>query len=137
MSSNTTFSFQIVMDKHCVLLEESFSGLNTNAVHPIKARKIQDDFVHAVDMDWTKSTSPHTEVQQLLTLSNFLPKAVTQRTTKTKKTENNSAGGMSIDSIPKADQIVKTQYRKYTETQVKILFHFFFKKKTKINRLSL
>ncbi|KAI7900536.1 uncharacterized protein BX663DRAFT_553846 [Cokeromyces recurvatus] len=105
MSSNTNSSFQIVMDKHCALLEESFSDLNTDA---------------------TKSTSPHTEVQQLLTLSNFLSKAVTQCTTKTKKTKNNSAGGMNIDSIPKADQIVKTQYRKYTETQVNELFRLVF-----------
>ena len=116
--SSTNNSYSFVMDKHCAMVEECFQGLEADAFEQYESRSVQDDFAQAVEMEWVKTNSPHNEVQQILTLSNFMPVAVNSNTagSKAKKVSQSS---VDVDAVPKAHQIVKTQYRKYTETQVK------------------
>ena len=107
------------MDKHCAMFEECFQGLEADAVEQMERRIVDDEFVQTVEMDWVRTSSPHNEVQQLLTLSDFIPVAVNQNTAGSSKAKKSSSGNINAASIPKAHEIVKTQYRKYTETQVR------------------
>ena len=103
------YSFEIVMDEHCFTAE-----YQDMYVEQTPARELRDDFVKIVDMDWTSANanSPHNEVQQLVTLSDYKPSAFSMSAPKQKKIVN-------AEKAPTAAQVTKRQYRKYTEQQVK------------------
>ena len=106
----SNYSFEIIMDEHCFANE-----YQDMYVEQTPARKLRDDFVKIVDMDWTSANadSPHNEVQQLVTLSDFKPSALSIPAAKQKKV-------IKAEKAPTAAQVTKRQYRKYTEQQVEL-----------------
>lgn len=156
-------SIEIIMDKHCSLIEpnpvsavgqsndiafvldehmnidseanihQAFPGLQEEFFHENQTNsqrgQVGNDFVNAVEMEWTSlhnRCGQHNDIQQLLTLSDFRPESVnldagTSASKAAKsKVSRTAEASLPTRTIPDASQIVKRQYRKYTEQQVSL-----------------
>ncbi|RCH80673.1 hypothetical protein CU098_001507, partial [Rhizopus stolonifer] len=77
-------------------------------------------------MDWVSSSEdPHNEVLQLLTLSTFKP-STTGSGKKSGDVANNSGSKSKTRGSAALCQLVRRQYRKYTEQQVNDLLRMVF-----------
>ncbi|KAG1468142.1 hypothetical protein G6F56_004010 [Rhizopus delemar] len=89
--------------------------------------EFQNVLANNVAMDWVSSSEdPHNEVQQLLALSTFKPSTTgsgkkSGDVANTSGSKSNTRGstcslvGLTQEEIPTAIQLVRRQYRKYTE----------------------
>ncbi|KAI7902936.1 uncharacterized protein BX663DRAFT_561018, partial [Cokeromyces recurvatus] len=147
-------SLQIIMDEHCYKhmnnagadsnpnshFLEAFAGFqyeNFSENNNAQRGHVRNDFVESVQMDWVSSNKdgPHNDVQQFFIISNFKPETVepntgisASKTASHKITTTATTKKLYFGMIPRADQIIKRQYRKYTEQQINDLFRLVFQK---------
>lgn len=138
-------NFQFVMDKHCDMIDDNASIVSTiqdeyfeESQQEQGRGELQNVLANNVAMDWVSSSEdPHNEVQQLLTLSTFKPSTtgsgkksgdVANISGSKSKTRGSARSlvGLTQEEIPTASQLVRRQYRKYTEQQVNDLLRMVF-----------
>ncbi|KAI8327583.1 hypothetical protein BC941DRAFT_477462 [Chlamydoabsidia padenii] len=139
-SLNPGTSYQFVMDELVAMdndhLQEVFPGLQDECMDVVSQRgQLQNDLVNTMATEWKESNkdNQHNDVQQLLCLSDFKPESTNfnagtapSKATRSKGPKK-STDNLPVELIPDAKQMVKRQYRKYTETQVNDLFRLVFK----------
>lgn len=124
-------NFQFVMDKHCNIIDSIQEDIFEDYQQEPRRGELQNDLINGAAMDWV-SDSPHNEVQQLLTLSTFNPTKKIEGNRTVSKNKPKTCGsarsleGLVPEEIPQASQLVRSQYRKYTEQQINDLLRLVF-----------
>jgi hypothetical protein len=104
--------------------DEYFSQLHEETEPSATRGELGHTLIDQSTMEW-QSSSPHDAVQKLVTLSEFQPEAGNPKQPAATSSESGPVAS-SPSRVPAAKELIRGEYRKYTETQVNQLLHDYF-----------